>query len=621
MRRPRISTVLITLIALAAVARWIDVHPYTYRAHEPELHGTAKRFERTADVLVLVDPGSVYGAAGDSFENGDWSYGWMNLAEQEFGRFALTSTVYAGDLAGRRAVVVTRSALGGATVMLPELRDFVRDGGLLVLEQPDASWQEFAGAHCGEPVDQPGALTLPGADPETADDLSHVPLVAGSVRSLLLAPDATPHLRVGNAVVASTIERGDGAVLSLGLDVGRAITALQQGTPAPGTFSVRNRYPDVLTAHIQSNDLVADAALLGSTIPVADVLERVVVALFDRHAPLPRWWAYPDAAPGAYLATHDEEEMGENAAWMADAERSWGVAGSDFVIGGHHLTPGAVQRFGGAGRTLGLHYVTSLDAGAPRHELGIWRFRPAVRPQTLAEQAAVFEEHASRKPRSNRNHYLLWDETYAGLFRRMAAQGIRVDSTYGPDVGAKGYLFGTAQPFIALDRNGLPLPVREVPFQTAEDLGGADRAFIWKLLADSASRHHQPVHTLFHPNVFGWRPDATLYETWRDSFREAKRLGLHITSVEALVATQRARGASAMRSTWSDRVLAIEVDAAHDGATLAIPAVWDGVRGAVSVDGDPVTAQRVSYAGGDLLLVVTAPGARSVRVVYGETAR
>ncbi|MBM4319118.1 MAG: hypothetical protein FJ125_03960, partial [Deltaproteobacteria bacterium] len=420
---------LLLLLAGAAVLRWYDLHPIVWKPAELLTSGEALLHPVPADLLLVVDPAAVRRAAarGRSFAQADWSYGWYNFAVQELGWVAVLALQTLGplDLAGRRAVVVTRSAVASALPHLAELAAFVEKGGLLLLEQPDDGWQQLTGVRglgalqpagplSGTLIEQgyPELLRMPtptqllpldcaarGAG-ERAGQAAPAPAPGGA--EVLLRSDGQP---------AACLRRvGHGAVVTLGLDVGRLITALQQGMPDPGGFRVSNRYPDRLSRHLESSDLVADPRLLDNPVPFADLLETLLASLLDRgNGPLPRWWGFPAGMAGAYLVTHDEEGVGDKAAWMAEAESRWGVRSTYFLMPGPGPSPAGLSTIRSAA-ALGLHWNKLDDPDEEGLEkLGWGPIRPLARMSTLVEQAGWLAGLTGQPPRLNRNHFLLWD--------------------------------------------------------------------------------------------------------------------------------------------------------------------------------------------------------------------
>lgn len=612
---------LLALLVGAVVLRWYDLHPLVWAPDGPAHSGSALLHPVPADLLLLVDPAAIQHAASRSrsFAQTDWSYGWYNLAAQELGWVAVQDAAAwtAATCAGRRAVIVTRSARDAARTHLPELQQFVSAGGLLLLEQPDDGWQPLSGVRRAGPPRLAGALSGPMLD-EELPELALMPMPTELVPLDCAAAGVELLFSSGGRPAACLRPLGRGAVIALGLDAGRLITALQQGTPAPGGFAVANRYPEVLSPHLESNDLVADPSLLDNPVPFADLFEGLLATLLERGAgPLPRWWGFPDAATGAYLATHDEEGMGDRAAWMAEAEHRWGARSTWFVMPGPGLGPAAQQAVLRVG-AIGLHRnKRRAPDDASVELLGLGPIRPLARVRPLAEQAAWLAGLTGQQPLLNRNHFLLWDAGWAQPFREMAAAGVVLDSTYGPDLRCRGYLFATGRPFLSLDEQGLPLGVWELPFQLAEDLGGADRAYLGRLLDESSALYHTAVVSLFHPNAFLWHPSAEVFLTYRDAFAAARARGLWVADVAALQGFEQARRASSLRSHFAAGVLHVQVEAAADGLTVSVPRRWAGQRlSLASLDGQPRQPVLRDGRGGERGLLVVPPGEHRLNFYY-----
>jgi hypothetical protein len=124
-----------------------------------------------------------------------------------------------------------------------------------------------------------------------------------------------------------------------------------------------------------------------------------------------------------------------------------------------------------------------------------------------------------------RLHYLMWDTEWARPFAQLAAAGIRLDSSYGPDWHCKGYLFGTAYPFHPLDPNGLPFTLWELPYEHSEMDEGASPEWLTHLADNSCAGDHAAIVSLFHPPFFSFAPSADTYRFWRAAPGLMARLG------------------------------------------------------------------------------------------------
>ena len=615
---------MLALVGLGAL-RYLDLNPIVLAARDAEQPGRPLFVRQTADVLLLIDA-EVITASGKAarFDAVDWSYGWFNLADQELGRVAVAGPgeIQVGALEGRRVVVVTRSAIRATELWLPQLKLFVEDGGLLVLERPTNRWDLLSGVE----VDSRGGhplRELTGIHMAQVLDLPGMPWQTDALPLRVVRPDVEVLAEAEGQPVILRRPLGKGWVLVLALDVGRQIVALQQGTPAEDSLTVVDRHPRVLEAGLHADDLVADARLLGSLVPYADVFERFILSLIDDCEPLPRWWLFPHDAPGAFLMTHDEGGLGSRAAWMPEAEAAQGLPSTCFVAMGPWLGPAEMGRFSdgpGRGCSLGLAWDLRSDEEGESETLGFWRIEPLRRRRALAKQARWFEQLTGHQPLLQRTRKLAWSSRWMEPLRKLAAAGVAVDSSLGPAArGALGYLFGTGLPFRVIDSNGLPLPVLEVPFVLSSGASPEARGALRTLLAQSEEQYHQVITVRLGPEEFHERPDVGTYRLWKEAYDLARRKHHWITDVPTYDSFARARRESVLTSTFEAGVLEVTAQAVAEGQSVGLPAQWRR-RAAheVRVDGKRIDAARIRGVGGDLLLVRLPRGTHVLRADYTE---
>ena len=89
----------------------------------------------------------------------------------------------------------------------------------------------------------------------------------------------------------------------------------------------------------------------------------------------------------------------------------------------------------------------------------------------------------------NRNHYLAMTSP-ASHFRQMAALGVTLDSSFGPDAAGYGTPFATQLPYFPLDDDGYPFAFLELPFQYADYFGGVDSTAIQGMIRRTAEQDH-----------------------------------------------------------------------------------------------------------------------------------
>lgn len=544
-------------IVLLGIARWFDVHPIAIV--EPEVEKRAEEPPKGGggELLVVVDPEAVKrSATAGTFSKVDWSYGWINLAEQEFGAYTVTDRDGLGtaDLAHFRYIILTQSMTSTelSAQMLDQLEAYAKKGGVLIVERPRGRLRErfSSDGTAGEHVPQK-LIVAEGLVAPFDTQLSSMPLLTTYIASTAPRLDTVPYLLMDNKSVVYRLPLGKGHVITVEFDLGKQLVSLQQGRPEED-FSVVNRYPDVLLPALETNDMAAHRTLLDNPIPYADLLERFLVhGVISDARPVVSLWPFPRAAQGVLLMTHDEEEMGNKSAWMAQYEKERGVRSTYFVIATEAFDKYGSRRVRAAGSEVQLHWVRPQGDQGLYDDVGVWKINPFRKARSLQEQKKYLATTlpSDAPVRLNRNHYLLWSSSWAEAFRNLAAAGFTVDSSYGPDLHARGYLFGTGLPFEAMDDNGLPVGVTEMPFLTAETLGGVDAPYMARLFNDSRDAHHQAINVLFHPNAYSWAPSVELFDLWLATYDLAEATQHEIVTMSAYHKFFRSRRSARLRSS------------------------------------------------------------------------
>ncbi len=629
MRRFRwpLLVVFVLVLAAAAVLYRLDRHPVhvpALDAIDPEAPSRPAYREVGAPVLVVTSLERISERArADRFPNADWSVAWLNLVRQEFGDYAHVDvrTLRPETLEGRTLVIVTRSAADAAPV--DALHAFATAGGALIVECPGDRWRATTGVSL-EPLGAARPARITGApahvlaqDEREAIAGAGIALPTATARpGAPIGDDVRPMLDLDGRPVVWSRAVGRGRVVTCGIDVGRLLVTVQQGLPEPDYRVTKKRwgfYKHVLESH----DLVCDESLLKNAIPIADVLERSLLAATGVRETTPGWWAFPDRAPGILLMTHDEDEYGaERCDILREHERAIGARSTYFLIAGRRLADGwraaDARRFADDGADLALHWnqLPMLT--------GIWKVEPISRQFALIDQVDWFRDLRSEAgipsaPILNRNHYLTWaspaeyasgDTHYTRNFRRMYRHGIVVDSTYGPNRDGRGYLFGTGRPFLPIDTDGQPIPVREMPFVSQEDWGGEDEAWFARLFADSEARYHCAIACIFHPHLIVREPDGN--RLWKAVYRLATAHRHPALTVRDYYDYLERRAGSSIRRTGDGW----QLDAR--GTDLAV--VLAG-RPEVRIDGRPATTTTIGIDGRPHVLVAV-PAGRSTLTIH-----
>ena len=572
-------------LLLLGILFWLNQNPLELTSEDSEDKGDVLHRLSETDVLLVVS----YDAIEDStekntFDETDWSVAWSNTLSQEVGTFSITDSeaLLNLDLSSYRVIIITRSTSDRDDWALP-LKSFAESGGVLVLEMPKGKLRTTFSADGKGGSRKAINISQIANIPEKLEKiLLEAPLHTFLVGSTGPLDGAITHLTMDGVPVIYSKTVHMGRAITVDFNYGLLLTALQQGTPEPD-FSVQNRYPEVLSDPLESNDLVMDEFLLDNSVPYADILEKILIHhIIGGEVPLPLLWQIPAGHQGALLMTHDEEAMGDASSWMASYEKKHKMVSTYFIMAGDNLKMGTLSKMRAGGTGLGIMWNRPFsDQGIWEH-YGFWKFQPFRRARNLKQQLkAISDVFPPDYPiLANRNHYLLWSDHYTSTFRNLTDQNLRIDSTYGPDVACKGYLFGTGLPFTPLDQNGLPFPLLELPFLASENLGDADQAFLETLFKESKKSYHQTITLSFHPNAYAFAPSVSLYQLWTSSYSLAQKYDHVSMTVSDLYRFYKDRNNSQLisgyRPTTSERgkkgwLLTVEVRIDNPKIWLAVP--------------------------------------------------
>lgn len=575
---------------------------------------------------------------------------WLNAVEQEVGRVRIveTSALSRSVMDTAAWVVIPRRAASQLDPTQTQfVRNWVEDGGTVIVEQPEGPWRSLTGqASAGRLRETRRITAFDGAltRGEMRADILELPL------RTTLAPYAPPNLSRGRdyqvllevdgqpGVVGLNIGRGH--VLLVLFDFGRAAVMTQQGMPT-ADFSVRRNPAAGLPGDIVLSDqLVIDDALRTSRIPFIDLLERNLFYLADVHRPVARLWHYPGTSRGALLVAHSEARFGEAAAYMTRWEHENELRSTVFAAA-TSLSPEALARLGRTGIDVQLQWVPTTHPAVPVQSWGLRGFRPVRRPMTLAEQQVALD-HALipyGPITATRTMDGLWTANYFAGFEALEAAGVRLDLSYGPSPAPytdgeaeQGYLFGTGLPFRPLDRSGNRFTVRELPVTIDAGAAGYSTQRVRELIVDAAEGYHTTIVGDWRPDVMSWRPSFDAIDGWQQAFDLAESQELWVTTVADYADFLDRRDASVVSSEFhaEQRRLTITVEAVGptrgtDDAidltpSVAFPARYQGrpVEN-LTVDGVLTETSALSLTGDRVLhLLPLEPGEHRIQVRYGS---
>jgi hypothetical protein len=236
--------------------------------------------------------------------------------------------------------------------------------------------------------------------------------------------------------------------------------------------------------------------------------------------------------------------------------------------------------------------------------------------EPLEEQKQFLEQLVSGPIRTNRTHYLALGTHYGEHFESLAAHGIFFDSTYGPNQGGRGYLFGTGYPYYGLTWQGSLSGVLELPFVTQETWGGADLSFLERLISESDENFHQCLVTNFHPHYTVLKEAGR--ETWLGSLRLAKEKNQWMPTLEEFSQFFSERSTSPFQSLFDGRNLEVSLEAQGKQGALSFPYQISGGKSLsrLEVDGILTASLKLFNAWSEEVLVPVSQGIHQVRAVY-----
>ncbi len=626
--------VLIGSMVCLAVGFFTFQTPWIQTADEATTEGSRPPDRTEGDVLLLL-PDAPAARAG-ALDELDCSYGWYNSLWQFYGSFAtaLTRNLSPEFLAGRNAVIVPRRvARAMPATGVTALSEFVRQGGQLILEQPGSGWGQLTGVNraTGSPQPARNITSVEGlaARGRMRTHLPDVPLAGRLTPAAPADPwPAGPTLLDVNGQPGLLANRvGQGRVYTFLFEFGCTITALQQGRPTENMRFSRDRAE--ADSLLPTARRTADESMMQAEAPLADLLEHAVFHRLSEFRPLPRLWPYPDDMAGAFLVAHPTPaDIRPTMGYLDWADEN--DAPSTVFVAADRLSESEAALAERAGADVGLLWIRGIERPPATRTIGLGAIRPLARELSLRDQLTMLDvklpdDSVPKVARVEGAHHRAdWSTT----FRQLAAADLRVDNSFGPVAeDHHGYLFGTGFPFYPIDRQGLPLPILELPFVLHGPNLSRDR--LQSMLRDSADYYHQTV-TISVPS-YGMRktPSADMLLAYRDAFDLARKHDHWITTMTDLKDFMSARRRSVLTSQWqeSSRRLTISVnlkgtrlDSREGGAIpgIAIPRTWrDTPIERLVIDGEEASLSRLTPSGpGRESILSLDPGRHTVSVFY-----
>lgn len=574
------------------------------------------------DHLLLL-PKNRPGKRGRDFFDFSWSSNWANFLIQEAGRFDLLSAEnFPESLPGSVRFVYLPCGLEGSfnAARGKVMRAWIEAGGIAVAEAPALAGLESFKIRLKSgrsPRTFVSDITAPGISVELDRAIRGIKFRTFGW-DLAGGEPWTPLFFMNGEPACFKLPVGKGALFLLTFNLGLLLQGLQQGIPAGGQRRLRKVFGTQQRV-VEPEDLVSDQDHLNAPLPFADLFERFLFRVITSQRPYVRAWYLPFRYDGALINTHDEEGLGGDPRIfrMNEEENRREIRAALFVMSGKEISgrwpdPAVLRRWNdGEGPEIALHW--------DRFKKPVLKIRSRkflMREESLAKQIRELEKILEGKVRFNRNHYLALGEYYGEHFDKLSDAGISMDSTYGPNQGGRGYLFGTGYPFLGISWGGKATNVFELPFVAQEMWGGADPDFLKRLLLESKEQFHQCIVILFHPHY--QITEKAGRDMWLGAVDEAIREGHWMPSFGEFFRFFEARQALSLTSADQAGCFEVEMDALAEGLAAAIPyELGDGSRFSGAVCGEKTSDFReVSNAWTREILLPVPVGKSKWRIIY-----
>jgi hypothetical protein len=648
--RFKIDLGLLCLIGLIMGGLWLNRHPMTFDADDEVMSGELPPSVGGGEVLLVAPAPSGEDAKG--FLDLDFGYAWYNALAQEVGPFRLRapSAISLEELDGVQLIVIPASAARALDLsQIDVIQMFIKRGGSAIVEMPGPQWSGITGIGAALQSGRIGKRITGAAGSALQNDFN---------AHLLEAPLYTRMLRMDTVDLADLqpvdvlmeidgvpahLHRklGEGHVFLLAFDFGMAVTSLQQGIPGDD-FSI----PPLSSATEQEANapltiperLVENPKLHQATAPYADLLERHVLYAPLRHQPIARMWLFPETMMGALAMTHEDGGIGDRATFMARYEQERGWPSTYFISPiDDGMSNTALDALRAQGVSLGLTWHRTAE-DAIHKPGGLGRFHPYRTRLNLADQRARLEGWAGQRIHAVRAHNQRWDRDYTLTWRKMAAGGAFIDSTYGPgDTNSFGYLFGTGLPFLPIDRNSLPLPIFEIPYVLSDTagLGPDDRSVLIRLIKESRAGFHQLLTIDIDADAMVRHPRVHTMETWMQAFELAQTERHWITTLPEFMLFYEGRRRAQLRSKFepSTRTLTVRAELPAiqrytspdwlPSPAVSVPLRYEGQTiESATLDRKSLDVSAMARSGdGVLALIPMPPGFHDLSVVYAAPSR
>ncbi|MGI5830784.1 MAG: hypothetical protein ACOX8U_11560 [Bradymonadia bacterium] len=575
--------------------------------------------------LLLVLPAE--GQYAKIYEDLDFSFAWYNLLAQEVGVFniELSSNINDDYFNGAKIIVIpAKSAASFSDEQIQWTLSAVDKGAVLILEMPTPAWAPVTAIK--RKINTSAAIKRFTDAPnsplssEFREQLLNTPLDTKVLRIDALDSDTLGNndllLELDGAIAHYRRKIGNGTVYVLAFDLGNALTSLQQGKPTDDFHIEKLVEQDYPTPA----DLVLNEKLKNSTVPYADILKKHVIYSALQSYPLPLLWPFPEKNIAALILTHEENQVGHKALHIAELQEKLGE-GSSFFVSSNSMKKDGLAALRKPNIDIGAQLIRP-PAGELYSRKGPPFFRALSLAQNLKKQRELLSKNAQLQVTSCKVSQSAWEDDYFTSFQRLAWAGCQIDTSYAPTASKDfGLLFGTAFPFLPIDRSGLPLPVYEFPTLFTDaypvDELAADAA---EQIVAAAAKYSLPAVMNFTADAMLKHPHHSIPTRWVKVLKSTQNLAFWRTNLRQFMQYYSLRRQAQLQTTLNENTLIAELKLPLNSQayTIALLARYNGLPlQSVTVNDEVIDKDFSTTPEGNLVLVAVPPGDSKITVNWG----
>ena len=499
--------------------------------------------------------------------------GWINTLRHWAGPVARADAETLDGVDDRLIVAVPQQAAHALTNtdLFKKLERAAEHGAAVIVDNPGPEAARVLGLELADDTVS-GRITWVDSNAlgvQPAQQIADSPLCL-CVRRIVNMPGVfADWMRCAEYPAVITKPHGRGVFIVTLFSWAETLTELRQGVEpaltAAAAYTPARRVP----ARMRANEL-----------PLADLLDVFLLGLTRRYAPVCGWWRAPDAAPGVFLVTADDDCAGARTTVVLETAGS-ACAPAVFLLPGQ----GTAEAMPARGWAAGVLWN--------RFPLHSWRGRLIKNSApSVAEQIQTLERGENAPPAVARIHRQRLDGGLDHVFGALQSGGAHADATFGPGPGQQGYMFATGFPFYPQSSLGGAFAVLEAPYQVHDRSGAPAREWRDALIERMAAPPHSPVTLALQP--FNLLQNGRMREAAALMIRAARDSGFAMPDMPEWIRFWNARAQSAISASMEDGALTLRIRAACGGMALDAPAAFRGkARKTVAIDGQTLSADKI----------------------------